>query len=62
MDKNKPLHVAVLHGNVPERAQAIADRIRADFNPKELLIGMTSPVMGVHTGPGALALCGYYEA
>ena len=55
------LHVAVLHGNAPDEANALAERIRAEFNPAELLVNMTGPVLGVNTGPGALALCGYGE-
>jgi fatty acid-binding protein DegV len=50
-----------VHGNVPGDAKALAARIMKDYTPVELVIGMTSPVMGVHTGPGALALCGYWE-
>jgi DegV family protein with EDD domain len=53
------LRVAVLHGNVPDQAQALADRIAREIQPRELLINMTGPVLGVNTGPGALALCGY---
>jgi DegV family protein with EDD domain len=55
------LHIAVLHGNVEEEAKALADRIRREFNPAELLVNMTGPVLGINTGPGALALCGYSE-
>jgi fatty acid-binding protein DegV len=25
----------------------------------ELFVELTSPVLGIHTGPGAIALCGY---
>ncbi len=55
------LRVAVLHGNALAEAEALAERIRTDFNPVELLINMTGPVLGISTGPGALALCGYAE-
>jgi DegV family protein with EDD domain len=55
------LRIAVLHGNAPEKAEALAERIRADFAPLELLINTTGPVLGINTGPGALALCGYAE-
>ena len=55
------LHIAVLHGDALEEAKAIADRIREEYNPVELLINITGPVLGVNTGPGALALCGYAE-
>jgi fatty acid-binding protein DegV len=33
--------------------------VRSALRPAELLINMTGPVLGVNTGPGALALCGY---
>lgn len=54
-------HVALLHGNVVGEATALAERIQQEFNPAELLVNITGPVMGIHTGPGALALCGYAE-
>ena len=58
---SNPIHVAVLHGNALEEAKAIAERIRQRYAPKELLINITGPVLGIHTGPRALALCGYTE-
>lgn len=57
----KNLHVAVLHGNVVGKADELAARIQKEYNPTELIINMTGPVLGVNTGPGALALCGYCE-
>jgi DegV family protein with EDD domain len=56
-----PIHVAVMHGNALEEAQVIAERIRQTYAPKELLVNITGPVLGIHTGPRALALCGYAE-
>jgi DegV family protein with EDD domain len=56
------LRIAVLHGNVLQDAQKLADRIREDFDPVELIINITGPVLGINTGPGALALCGYFES
>lgn len=56
------LRIAVLHGNVPDQASALADRIAAEIQPRELLTNITGPVLGVNTGPGALALCGYPAA
>jgi len=61
IDLEKPLRIAVLHGNAPSEAEALAERIRAEFDPVELIVNMTGPVLGVNTGPGALALCGYAE-
>ncbi len=61
VQKEKPLHVAVLHGNALAEAQAIAERIRQTYAPKELLLNITGPVLGINTGPRTLALCGYTE-
>ncbi len=62
LDTTKPMRIAVLHGNCLQDAQALAGRVQRDFSPAELLISITGPVLGVHTGPGALALCGYSES
>jgi DegV family protein with EDD domain len=55
-------HVAVLHGNSPEDAEVLAEQIKAELDPVELQISITGPVLGIHTGPRALALCGYADA
>ena len=61
LDLTKNLHIAVLHGNAVQDAQNLADRISETYQPAELLINITGPVLGINTGPGALALCGYSE-
>ena len=61
VDTTQPLHIAVLHNAALAEAEALAERVRQEFNPKELIITIVSPVLGVHTGPGALGLCGYAE-
>ncbi len=61
IEAGKQLHVAVLHGDALEEAQKLADKIREEFDPVELIINITGPVLGINTGPGALALCGYVE-
>jgi DegV family protein with EDD domain len=58
-NSGKPLHVTVLHNDVEEEAQALAERIQRELSPEELFISIVSPVLGVHTGPRAIALCGY---
>ncbi len=55
------LHAAVLHNGVPDEAEQLAERVHNEHNPVELFISLTSPILGAHTGPRALALCGYYE-
>ncbi len=61
VDSSRPLRVAVLHNAAREEADAIAERIKKEIQPSELLISIVSPVLGVHTGPRAVAICGYTE-
>jgi fatty acid-binding protein DegV len=53
------MHVAVMHGDAPQDAQRVIERIEREYSPAELLTDITGPVLGVHTGPRAIALCGY---
>ena len=53
------MHITVLHNAALEEAQALAERVKQEYNPKELFISIVSPILGVHTGPRAIALCGY---
>jgi fatty acid-binding protein DegV len=61
LEGREKLHIAVLHGNVEEKAKELADRISEEYHPAEMIINITGPVLGINTGPGALALCGYTE-
>ncbi|MBN2391994.1 MAG: DegV family protein [Anaerolineae bacterium] len=61
LDTRKPMRVAVLHNAALREAEALAARVQAEFAPRELLISIVSPVLGVHTGPRAVALVGYTE-
>ena len=58
---DRPMHITVLHNDAFAEAQALAERVRTEFSPKELFISIVSPALGVHTGPRAIALCGYAE-
>lgn len=55
------LHVAVLHNGVADDAEKLAEKVQSEHAPVELFISYTSPILGAHTGPRALALCGYTE-
>jgi len=59
--KGKPLHVAVMHADAPEKAEALKNKIATQFNCSELLITEFTPVMGVHTGPGLVGVAFYSE-
>ncbi|HMN15393.1 MAG TPA: DegV family protein [Bellilinea sp.] len=58
---NQPVHVAILHGNVPEEVEQFEHSIRNEFNCVELLTSDMGPVIGVHAGPGTLGLVFYTE-
>jgi DegV family protein with EDD domain len=62
INTDRPLHLTVLHNNARQEAEALAERVRLEFHPAELFITIVSPVLGVHTGPLAIALCGYSES
>lgn len=49
--------VCISHSDCLEDASHLADMIKAEFPETEILIGDIGPVIGAHTGPGAIALC-----
>ncbi|MDY6041031.1 MAG: DegV family protein [Candidatus Faecousia sp.] len=53
--------VAISHGDCPADDQALADRITAIAQPKELLICPHEPFTGSHVGPGMLGLFFFSE-
>lgn len=61
LDLTKPLRIAVLHNDALEEAKALAEKVISELKPIELIIAYASPALGVHTGPQAIALSGYYE-
>ena len=61
IDPGKPLRIAVLHNSALEEAQVLAEKIKSELDPGEIIISIVSPILGVHTGPRAVAICGYSE-
>ena len=59
VDLDKTLRIAVLHNAAQEEAQALLREIEEEFHPTETILSIVSPVLGVHTGPRAVAICGY---
>ncbi len=49
-----PLWVSVLHGRMPDQAQALIEVMEARLSVGKLEILRVSPVLGVHTGPGVV--------
>lgn len=54
LDKDKHT-VLISHGDAPEDAQYLAEKIRA-AGAKEVYLGTIGPVIGAHSGPGTVAL------
>ncbi len=50
---------AVLHANVPGEGAALLDEFASRLDPRELYLTEISPVIGTHTGPGALGAIFY---
>ncbi len=57
-----PVHVFVMHANVPEEAERLKQRVQSQFNCAELYVTDFTPVMGTHTGPGVVGVCFHAEA
>lgn len=52
----KPQMVFISHGDCPEDAVYLADRLRKSGNVKKVIINILDPVIGVHTGPGSIGV------
>lgn len=57
----KPVHVNLMHANVPEEAAALKRQVESQFECVELFVTDFAPTMGVQAGPGVLALAFYSE-
>ena len=56
-----PLHVGVIHGDIPDEAESLKARIIELYKPVEVLVNEITPVVGTHLGPGALGMAIYEE-
>ncbi|MBC8274687.1 MAG: DegV family protein [Chloroflexi bacterium] len=56
-----PVHVFVQHADDLKEAKKLAAEIESRFNCAELYLTEFAPVMGVHTGPGLLAISFYAD-
>jgi DegV family protein with EDD domain len=61
LDSHGRKHIAVLHNAAYAEAQRLVERVATELHPEELLTSIVSPILGTHTGPRAVALCGYSE-
>lgn len=59
MRGKKKVHAGVIHARAAEDALYIADRVRSEAAPDELLINELTPVIGANVGPGVVGM-GYF--
>jgi len=58
---DRPFNLAVMHGGAQEAGENMLANLKSRLpNIKELIFSDISPALGVHTGPGLLAVC-FYE-
>jgi fatty acid-binding protein DegV len=50
-----------MHGDADQDARELVDRIQQEYHPVEMISDITGPVLGIHTGPRAIGLAGYWE-
>lgn len=48
--------VFIVHANNAEKAEELAERVRSEFGPREIVIAPLDLVIGSHSGPGTLAV------
>ena len=48
--------LAVVYNTTPDEAQALRERMGTIFAREQIKLSMVGPMLGVHTGPGALAV------
>ena len=48
--------LSVVYSTTPDEAQVLADRIGAKFDRSQIKLARLGPALGVHAGPGALAV------
>ena len=56
VDPDRPLHIAILHSDRPQEAEALEATLRERWNPAFSMQVIASSAVGVHTGPGAMGL------
>ncbi|MFC1908098.1 DegV family protein [Chloroflexota bacterium] len=57
----KPVHVNIVHANVPNEANWLKGQVSSRFDCSEIYIADFAPVVGVHCGPGVIGLSFYTD-
>jgi DegV family protein with EDD domain len=54
---SRPFNLAIMHGGALEEGEKMVAKLKNLPNLRELIFSDISPALGVHTGPGLLAVC-----
>lgn len=57
----RPVRAAVMHADLPDEAEVLAERVRSTFHCTEFYVTELTPVMGTHSGPALLGIAYYIE-
>jgi DegV family protein with EDD domain len=60
-ERHRKLHLAIMEADAPEPAARLQELTLQQLRPAEIFHSESTPVMGVHTGPGLVGLGYYYE-
>lgn len=55
----KTVHLSIVHGQAPEEAQNLLERLKQALNVATNMIAPVSPVLAIHTGRGLLGIIAY---
>jgi len=52
----KEIRFGIVHAEAPETAERVRNALQAAFQPREIVVGPATGVLGTHVGPGAWAV------
>lgn len=59
--KDSDYPICIVHGDVEDDAEYVANLIRGELGNKHIIINVISPSIGAHSGPGAIGVCFFGE-
>ncbi|HHX01805.1 MAG TPA: DegV family protein [Firmicutes bacterium] len=54
--QGRKIRIGLVHSNCADEALQFADKIKSEFAIEDFTIGLIGPTIGVHVGPGTIAL------
>ncbi|WP_088032440.1 DegV family protein [Evansella clarkii] len=54
--KGTPIDITVIHANRPEKAEQLAEELRAKYSNANVIVSYFGPVIGTHLGEGSMGI------